>query len=325
MITRIDHLGTAIADRNRAIKFFEGVLGCPVYAIGTDPTSGLKNGLIRVGETDFVIQQPPKSGVDPEARNDYIPPRDPAKIRQVQQGLHLDTAVFVKYLQKWGEGIHHIGVRVSNLHDAWRTLKSAGLPLFDDLESGERPGIRDSQLFFPDPKSTFGVLLQFTARPESEGFIWDDQKGGWKDSLEGREPPTSEDYEGISHIGIIVDDAKAAGRFYSDVLKLKHLDAGNEANSDGNWVMVEIGQSAIMFREIGHKFSEKHPLSLFRPQRGKGIHYVALDCKDIAATRERLASVGAKIVINESQENDHEPKFFIDPASTPGILFGFSG
>jgi methylmalonyl-CoA/ethylmalonyl-CoA epimerase len=325
MITGIDHLGTAIADRSRAINFFEGVLGCPVYARGTDPTSGLKNGLIRVGKTDFVIQQPPKPGIDPEANKDYIPPRDPAELRQVQQGLHLDTAVFVKYLQKWGEGIHHLGIRVPDLLGAWRALKEAGLPLLDDLEAGERPGIRDSQLFFPNPKDTFGVLLQFTARPESDGFVWDDAKGGWKDSLAGGEPPISQHYNGIDHIGIIVDDAAAAGRFYNDVLKLKLLGKGKETNSDGNWSIVEIGESAIMFREFGHKFSAGHPLSKFRPRRGKGIHYVALDCKDVAVTGERLSAAGAKIVPNDTRENDREPKFFIDPAGTPGILFGFNG
>lgn len=325
MMTGIDHLGTAIADRTSAIRFFEDVLGCPVYAIGTDPTSGLKNGLIRLGETDFVIQQPPKPGIDPEAKKDYIPPRDPAELRQVQEGLHLDTATFVKYLDKWGEGIHHVGVRVPDLLGAWKTLKSKGVPLLDDLEHGERPGIRDSQLFFPDPKDTFGVLLQFTARPESDGYIWDDKKGGWKDSLQGKQPPISPHYSGIDHIGVIVDDAEAAGRFYQDVLMLKPLGHGKESSSGRPWVLVKIGQSAFLFRERAHQFSKGHPLARFRPRRGKGIHYVALRCKDVAATRDRLTRSGATVVPNDSRENEREPAFFLDPAGAPGILFGFVG
>src|SRR5581483_2386048 len=241
MMTAIDHLGTAIADRDRAIGFFQDVLGCPVYAIGTDPTSGLKNGLVRIGETDFVIQQPPKPGRDVEARKDYIPPRDPAVIRQVGEGLHLDTAVFIKYLEKWGEGIHHIGVRVPDLVGAWRSLKDHGMPLFDDLEHGERPGIRDSQLFFPDPKSTSGVLLQFTSRPESDGYIWSEEKGGWIDTLGGKEPPTSPHYDRIDHLGIVVDDANAAAELYEKVLKLKCRARGKEPRSGRAWAMVEIG------------------------------------------------------------------------------------
>ena len=46
MITSIDHLGLAIRDRRKAIEFFENVLGAPVYGVATDPTSGLKNGLV---------------------------------------------------------------------------------------------------------------------------------------------------------------------------------------------------------------------------------------------------------------------------------------
>lgn len=325
MIAGIDHLGTAIADRTSAIRFFEDVLGCPVYAIGTDPTSGLKNGLIRLGETDFVIQQPPKPGVDPEASRDYIPPRDPAELRQVEKGLHLDTAVFVKYLEKWGEGVHHVGVRVPDLLGAWRELKKAGLTLFDDLEKGERPGIRDSQLFFPEPRETFGILLQFTSRPESEGHIWDDKNGGWLDSLQGKEPPISPYYDGIDHLGVIVDDAKAAGKFYHDVLKLTLLGQGKESKSDRNWSHVKIGQAAFLFRDLAHKFSDKNPLSRLRPRRTKGIHYVALKCKDLAASEARLKKAGAKVVPNDAREHAREPAFFLDPAGTPGILFGFVG
>lgn len=325
MITAIDHFGTAIADRSRAIEFFENVLGCPVYAVGTDPTSGLKNGLIRLGETDFVIQQPPKPGVDPEARKEYIPPRDPAELRQVGEGLHLDTAVFVKYLEKWGEGVHHLGVRVPNLLEAWRTLKREGLPLLDDLEKGERPGIRDSQLFFPSPKDTYGVLLQFTARPESDGYIWDDAKGGWNDTLKGAEPPVSPYYKGVDHVGVIVDDARAAQKFYQGTLGLQSMGDGKEQKSDGSWAIVGIGQTTLLFRELQHKFAAEHPLARFRPRREKGVHYIALSCKDVDATRERLASKGAAIVENTSPENNREPKFFIDPKGAHGILFGFTG
>lgn len=325
MITALDHLGTAIADRSRAIRFFEQVLGCPVYAIATDPTSGLKNGLVRVGETDFVMQQPPKAEIDPEARSDYIPPRDPAEIRQVGQGLHLDTAVFVKYLEKWGEGVHHVGVRVPDLLGAWRSLKSKRIPLLDDLERGERPGIRDSQLFFPDPKSTFGVLLQFTARPESDGYVWDDKKGGWTDSLKGGKPPTSPHYDGIDHVGVIVDNVDEAARVCQDVLMLRLIGRGTERRSGHSWAAVEIGQSAFLLRGLAHNFADRHPLARFRPRRQNGIHYVALRCKSLAATRDRLMQSGATVVPNDAPENEREPAFFLDPARSPGILFGFVG
>ena len=85
--------------------------------------------------------------------------------------------MFIRYLERWGEGVHHIGVKVPDLKVAWRKLKAQGVPLFDDLAGGERPGIRGSQLFFPDPRHTFGVLLQFTERSESDGLVWNDEEG----------------------------------------------------------------------------------------------------------------------------------------------------
>lgn len=323
MITHIDHLGLAIADRQRAIAFFEGTLRMPVYAIATDPTSGLKNGLIRVGETDLVIQQPPKEGTDPEARRDYLPPRDPSPLRQVEQGLHLDTAVFKKYLAKYGEGLHHIGVRVRDLHGAWRHLKQQGLRLLDDLDRDERPGIRDSQLFFPDPQGTHGVLLQFTARPETASLVWQDGTGGWADALGGQPPPASPLYERIDHIGILVEDVPAATAFFANVLQLTPLDGSTAAGRP--WALLQIGGSALLLRDVRYDPGAGHPLSRSRPRRAKGLHYLALRCPSLAQVREVLSSAGATVVDSPDARGERDPAFFLDPAGAHGILFGFVG
>ncbi len=325
MITNIDHLGTAIHDRDEAIKFFESVLDAPVYGIATDPTSGLKNGLIRFGEGDFVIQQPPKPGVEPESADDYTPPRDPSPLRQVGDGknLHLDNHVFIRYLEQWGEGVHHIGVKVPDLKAAWQHLKDKGIPLFDDLAGGERPGIRGSQLFFPDPKLTFGVLLQFTERSESDGLVWNDADGDWNDALETGETPTSPHFNGIEHVGILVDSTEAATSICEDIIGMTVLERGSEAGSGRPFSRVKIGDAALRFREIGHAFPTGHPLGRFRPTRGKGIHEVVLRCKDLAADRDRLAANGATIVENEARDGDSDPAFFLDPSTSHAIIFGF--
>ena len=325
MITNIDHLGLAIHDRQKAIDFFENVLGTPVYGIATDPTSGLKNGLIRFGEGDFVIQQPPRPGVDSEAEPDYVPPRDPSRLRQVgkEGNLHLDTAVFIRYLERWGEGVHHIGVKVPDLKAAWCKLKAQGVPLFDDLAGGERPGIRGSQLFFPDPKHTFGVLLQFTERSESDGLVWNDEEGGWLDTLDGGETPVSSYFDGIDHVGILVDGVDAATGVCEKVIGMTVRERGAENGSGLPWSRVMIGDTDLQFREIAHDFGEGHPLTRFRPTRGKGVHDVVLRCKDLHETRESLKERGAAIVDNDVRRDDRDPAFFLDPATSHAIVFGF--
>lgn len=327
MITNIDHLGLAIHDRQKAIDFFENTLGAPVYGIATDPTSGLKNGLIRMGEADFVIQQPPKPGVDPEARPDYTPPRDPSELRQVGEGqnLHLDTAVFIRYLERWGEGVHHIGVRVPDLKEAWQTLNDQDIPLFDDLAGGERPGIRGSQLFFPDPVRTFGVLLQFTERSESDGLVWDDTDGSWRDTLDGGETPVSPLYDGIDHLGILVDGVEAATDVCKKVIGMTVLERGSETGSGLPWARIKVGEAALLFREIAHDFGDGHPLTRFRPTRGKGVHDVVLRCESLGETREALEARGAAIVDNDARHGDGDPAFFLDPATSHAIFFGFIG
>lgn len=325
MITGIDHLGLAIRDRRKAVEFFENVLGAPVYGVATDPTSGLKNGLVRLGEGDFVIQQPPRPGVDPEAEPDYVPPRDPSDLRQVGKrgNLHLDTAVFIRYLERWGEGVHHIGVKTPDLEAAWRTLKDRGVPLFDDLAGGERPGIRGSQLFFPDPRRTFGVLLQFTERSESDGLVWNDAEGGWRDALDGGETPVSPHFDGIDHVGILVDGVDAATDVCEKTIDMTVRERGAENGSDLRRSRVGIGDADLQFREIAHDFGDGHPLARFRPARGKGVHDVVLRCKDLGETRAGLEERGAAIVDNPAREDDRDPAFFLDPATSHAIVFGF--
>ena len=309
----------------RPSDFFKNVLGTPVYGIATDPTSGLKNGLIRFGEGDFVIQQPPRPGVDSEAEPDYVPPRDPSQLRQVgnEGNLHLDTAVFIRYLERWGEGVHHIGVKVPDLKAAWRRLKAQGVPLFDDLAGGERPGIRGSQLFFPDPKHTFGVLLQFTERSESDGLVWNDEEGGWLDTLDGGETPVSPYFDGIDHVGILVDGVDAATGVCEKVIGMTVRERGAENGSGLPWSRVKIGDADLQFREIAHDFGEGHPLARFRPTRGRGVHDVVLRCKDLRETRESLKERGAAIVDNDVRRDDRDPAFFLDPATSHAIVFGF--
>ena len=69
-----------------------------------------------------------------------------------------------RWIEKRGEGIHHIAVRVDDIDAAIQEVKAKGLRVLD--EKG-RPGARGSKVAFIHPKSTGGVLIHFVERAET--------------------------------------------------------------------------------------------------------------------------------------------------------------
>ena len=69
-----------------------------------------------------------------------------------------------KFLEKRGEGIHHLAYKVPDIHRAVQTLIQDGLT---PLDKEPRPGILGELIFFFHPKSTHGVLIELVeAAPE---------------------------------------------------------------------------------------------------------------------------------------------------------------
>ena len=66
-----------------------------------------------------------------------------------------------KFLEKRGEGLHHLCLAVPDLKGALATLKSTGMKLLDEVP---RPGAAGSLIAFLHPKSTGGVLLELKER-----------------------------------------------------------------------------------------------------------------------------------------------------------------
>ena len=62
-----------------------------------------------------------------------------------------------KYLEKKGEGIHHVGYRVEDCGVALRAVKDAGGQVIDEQP---RPGSRGTTVAFVHPKAAFGTLIE---------------------------------------------------------------------------------------------------------------------------------------------------------------------
>jgi methylmalonyl-CoA epimerase len=68
-----------------------------------------------------------------------------------------DDSPVAKYLEKRGEGMHHIGYRVDDCAEALESLRAQGNRLLDEVP---RPGSRGTTVAFVHPKGAFGTLIE---------------------------------------------------------------------------------------------------------------------------------------------------------------------
>jgi methylmalonyl-CoA/ethylmalonyl-CoA epimerase len=126
MIQKIDHIGIAVSDLDEALKFYCDTLGLKVEK--TEEFQGMKIAFIPIGDTEFELLQP----TDP-------------------------NGAIAKFIEKRGEGIQHVALRVENVEKSLEEMKAKGLRVIDEKP---RPGAGGASIAFFHPKSTGGVLLE---------------------------------------------------------------------------------------------------------------------------------------------------------------------
>jgi methylmalonyl-CoA/ethylmalonyl-CoA epimerase len=125
-IKRIAHLGVAVKDLDAALNLFTG--GLPLELTHTEDYQGMKIGFIPVGDSSIELLQD-VSG----------------------------SSAIKKYVEKNGEGIHHIAFEVDDIHQAVEELKAKGIRLIDETP---RPGAHGMHIAFMHPKGTHGILME---------------------------------------------------------------------------------------------------------------------------------------------------------------------
>jgi len=132
--THIEHIGIAVKSLEESIPYYEKVLGLECYAIEEVKDQKVKTAFFMVGQTKLELLE----STDPEGP-------------------------IGKFIEKKGEGIHHIAFAVENVSGMLEHAAANGVQLIDKQP---RRGAEGLDIAFIHPKSTFGVLTEFCMHPE---------------------------------------------------------------------------------------------------------------------------------------------------------------
>jgi methylmalonyl-CoA/ethylmalonyl-CoA epimerase len=127
--SHIEHIGIAVINLESAIGFYEGVMGLKCYKIEEVADQMVRTAFLRLGETKIELLQ----STDPDGP-------------------------IGKFIEKKGEGIHHIAFAVDRIEEHLAHAAAMGVKLIDPIP---RRGAEEMDIAFLHPKSAAGVLIEF--------------------------------------------------------------------------------------------------------------------------------------------------------------------
>jgi methylmalonyl-CoA/ethylmalonyl-CoA epimerase len=127
-ITHIEHLGIAVKSIEACLPYYEGVLGLKCYSIEVVEDQKVRTAFFKVGQTKLELLEPTS-----------------------------EDSTIARFIEKKGEGIHHIAFAVPSVQSALDEVASRGVRLIDKAPRGGAEGL---SIAFLHPKSTCGVLTE---------------------------------------------------------------------------------------------------------------------------------------------------------------------
>ena len=128
MIEKIDHIGIAVKSIEESKKFFKDIFGLKVVFEETLPDSGVKALGLSIGESRLELLE-----------------------------AYGENSPIKKFIEKKGEGLHHIALKVDDIEKTLKLLKDKGFKLIDEKP---RIGAEGKKIAFVHPKSTHGILME---------------------------------------------------------------------------------------------------------------------------------------------------------------------
>ncbi|MBU1095597.1 MAG: methylmalonyl-CoA epimerase [Ignavibacteriae bacterium HGW-Ignavibacteriae-2] len=127
-LTHIEHIGIAVNNLEESIKYYENILGLKCYAVEEVKDQKVKTAFFKIGQTKIELLE----STEPDGP-------------------------IGKFLEKKGEGVHHLAFSVKNLPESLKEVEEKGIRLIDAVP---RKGAEGLNIAFLHPKSTNGVLTE---------------------------------------------------------------------------------------------------------------------------------------------------------------------
>ncbi len=131
-LSHIEHIGIAVKNLDDAIGYYEKILGLKCYAVEEVKDQQVKTAFFKIGQTKLELLE-------------STSPEGPV----------------AKFIEKKGEGLHHIAFATDKIADALEEVKQEGVRVID---AHPRKGAEGLTIAFLHPKSTFGVLTELCSR-----------------------------------------------------------------------------------------------------------------------------------------------------------------
>jgi methylmalonyl-CoA/ethylmalonyl-CoA epimerase len=128
MIKKIEHLGIAVKDLNNSNNLFKRLFGLEHYKVEKVESEGVSTSFFMIGETKIELLEATQ-----------------------------ENSAIAKFIEKKGEGIHHIAFEVDNIESEMQRLKTEG---FELIHQQPKDGADNKKICFLHPKSTNGVLIE---------------------------------------------------------------------------------------------------------------------------------------------------------------------
>ena len=134
-VSRIEHVALAVADLDAAIDHYASVWGLEVSHRERVDDQGVDEAMLPLGDSHLQLL-----------------------------GSTAPHSTVAKFLQRRGEGLHHIAYEVDDLEGMLASLKGKGIELIDEQP---RPGGRGHMVAFVHPHSNHGLLVELIQRPSA--------------------------------------------------------------------------------------------------------------------------------------------------------------
>ena len=133
VIKKVDHIGVAVRSIEESARIYTEGLGITLGHIENVPQDKVRVGFLPIGESEIELVQP----TDP-------------------------TSTVAGFIEKRGEGVHHICLEVDNIDETINSLAEQGFALIDKQA---RPGSSGRRIAFLHPKAANGVLIELSQKP----------------------------------------------------------------------------------------------------------------------------------------------------------------